>query len=104
MRNYAVAIAPWQFQNIAWKIDNACFRKIFGQPTNLDVPDLADNNWEVTSRDEPFQLFMRVPNERTRSIDNVESVLAPRCAFPIRRAMRSDHHARRCEIGSHLTA
>jgi hypothetical protein len=45
--------------------------KSSGQPTNLDVPDLADNNGEVTSRDQPFQLFMRVPNERTRSIDDM---------------------------------
>ena len=75
MRNHAVSIAPWQFQDVTWKIDNARFRKIFGQSTNLDVADLADNNGEVTSRDEPFQLVMRVPNERTRSVDNLKSVL-----------------------------
>ena len=85
-------MAPWQLQDVTWKIDNARFRKIFRQSTNLNVPDVADDNGEVTSSDEPFQLFVRVPNERTRSIDNVESVLAPRCAFCVRCSMCGNHH------------
>src|SRR5213080_4060474 len=91
LRNYAVAIMARQFQDITGKIDNACLRKIFRQPSHLDVPDLADDDREITGRDEPSQLFMRMPDQRTGSIENLKSALAPHRAFCIRRAMRGDH-------------
>jgi hypothetical protein len=89
LTNHAVAIAPWQFQDVTWKIDNARFRKIFRQSTNLDVPDLADNNGEVTSRDEPVSVVhARAEREdtfhRRREIRTRATLRALRPMFHVR--------------------
>ena len=59
------------------------------------MPRLTNYHWEKSGRDQALELFVGVLHERAGSVGHLKAGGAPLGAFPIRRAMRSDHDSSR---------
>jgi hypothetical protein len=56
---------------------------------------LTDHHWEKSGSNHAPELFVGVLHERAGPVGHIKAGGAPLDAFPIRRAMRSDHNSSR---------
>lgn len=70
------------------------FREIFSQTAHFDVAGLADDDREIAGADQFREPGVRMPNERTGPIRDIQSRPAPHFAPSIGDAMRGDHDFR----------
>ena len=69
--------------------------QVVGQPANLDVVALADDDRVIAVADERLDGPMRHAHERTRGLDDRQAAGPRGCQRTLRGSMRGNHHCRR---------